>query len=96
MARPFLMPIFINCLEGEFCELRKLRILGSSHLGCCIAPVLCGMHLPTGVGGIFLIMPVGAVLPPRRSWPVRTGAMGTSPARSWDHHTPPKGSRGAP
>src|SRR5215212_2072725 len=55
-------PLFTNVLEGVFSE-------------ACIAPVLCGMHPPTGVGRIFLIIPVGAVLPQWRSWLVRTGGL---------------------
>ncbi len=48
MARPlgehifrttYLLPLFTKCVEGEFCELRELCILGSSVFAFASSPV---------------------------------------------------------
>jgi hypothetical protein len=73
-------PLFTNVVEWVFSEVRLPHSPGCPGMYPPSCPLLC----------------THKTLALRRSWPVRTGAMGTSSARSWDHHALPKGSRCAP
>src|SRR5215208_8269640 len=61
-------------LVRSFSDIFRRRVLGSRHAGCCTAPVLCSLHPPSRMWSIFLIIPVGATLPLRRSWPICSAA----------------------